>query len=54
MLGCASFRSVAGFRNILVHGYLEIDLEIVHTVLNSRLTEFITFADAVEEILDSL
>jgi len=50
----ASFRSVAGFRNILVHGYLEIDLEIVHTVLNSQLTEFITFADAVEEILDSL
>lgn len=44
----ADFRSVAGFRNILVHGYLEVDLEIVHTVLNSRLAEFISFADAVE------
>lgn len=44
----ANFRSVAGFRNILVHGYLEVDLEIVHTVLNSRLAEFISFADAVE------
>ncbi|MFZ5468995.1 MAG: type VII toxin-antitoxin system HepT family RNase toxin, partial [Myxococcota bacterium] len=28
------FRDVAGFRNILVHGYLEVDLRRVHTLLN--------------------
>ena len=48
----ASFRSVAGFRNILVHGYLEIDLEILHQVLNTRLSEFGAFANAIEEHLD--
>ena len=50
----ASFRSVAGFRNILVHGYLEIDLEILHQVLNTRLAEFGAFADSVDEHLDRL
>ena len=29
----AQFREVAGFRNILVHGYLEVDLDIVSRVL---------------------
>jgi uncharacterized protein YutE (UPF0331/DUF86 family) len=50
----ASFRSVAGFRNILVHGYLEVDLGILHSVLNTRLTEFTSFADAVEGHLERL
>ena len=50
----ATFRSVAGFRNILVHGYLEVDLEIVHGVLNGRLGEFASFADAVEQHIKRL
>ncbi len=50
----ASFRSVAGFRNILVHGYLEIDLGILHQVLNTRLSEFGAFADSIDEHLDRL
>lgn len=41
------FRSVAGFRNVLVHAYLEVDLEILHAVLNERLEDFERFADAV-------
>jgi uncharacterized protein YutE (UPF0331/DUF86 family) len=48
------FRSVAGFRNILVHGYLEVDLVILHTVLNSRLGEFSEFAEAIERHIDRL
>ena len=50
----ASFRSVAGFRNILVHGYLEVDLGILHRVLNTRLAEFGAFADSIEAHLDRL
>ena len=48
----ASFRSVAGFRNILVHGYLEVDLEILHRVLNERLSEFNEFATLVERYIE--
>lgn len=47
----AGFRSVAGFRNVLVHGYLEVDLEILHDVLNKRLEEFLAFAESVERYL---
>ncbi len=50
----AGFRSVAGFRNILVHGYLEIDVKILHRALNTRLSEFTDFADSVEEHIDRL
>ena len=42
------FRRVAGFRNVLVHGYLEVDLELVAAVLNEQLTEFDAFARHVE------
>jgi len=45
------FRSVAGFRNVLVHGYLEVDLGLVHRVLNERLRDFSEFAHYVESYL---
>lgn len=45
------FRAVAGFRNILVHGYLAVDLERVHAVLNERLDDFTAFAEHVEAFL---
>lgn len=38
------FRAVAGFRNVLVHGYLEVDLALVHRVPNERLDDFRAFA----------
>jgi uncharacterized protein YutE (UPF0331/DUF86 family) len=47
----AKFRSVAGFRNILVHGYLDVDVVLLHAALNERLTDFTTFADCVEKYL---
>jgi uncharacterized protein YutE (UPF0331/DUF86 family) len=45
------FRGVAGFCNVLVHGYLGVDLERVHTLLNSGLDDFVEFAQHVEHFL---
>lgn len=42
------FRAIAGFRNVLVHGYLEVDPGLVHRILNERLGDFEEFARHVE------
>ena len=42
------FRAVAGFRNVIVHSYLEVDLSTVHALLNERLDDFATFAAHVD------
>ncbi len=47
----ARFRAVAGFRNLLVHGYLELDLSRVHRLLNDRLDDFALFADRIRRAL---
>lgn len=47
----ARFRSVAGFRNVLVHGYLEVDVRHVHRLLNEHLEDFTDFAQSVERHL---
>lgn len=47
----ARFRSVAGLRNVLVHGYLDVDVRIVHRLLNERLEDFTEFARGVEAYL---
>jgi len=49
----ARIRPVAGFRNVIVHGYLDVDLEIVHRLLNERLEDFAEFAQRVNYYLDS-
>ncbi|MBW1881358.1 MAG: DUF86 domain-containing protein [Deltaproteobacteria bacterium] len=43
-----SFRAIAGFQNILVLGYLELDLERVQAVLQHQLEDFRSFAAHVE------
>jgi uncharacterized protein YutE (UPF0331/DUF86 family) len=48
----ARFRSVAGFRNVLVHAYLEVDPARVHAVLNERLGDFEEFARRVQAYVD--
>jgi uncharacterized protein YutE (UPF0331/DUF86 family) len=48
----ARFRAIAGFRNVLVHGYLEVDLDLVAHVLRERLGNFKEFAVLVEAYLD--
>lgn len=42
------FRGIAGFRNVLVHGYLGVDLPRMHKVLNSGLDDFADFARFIE------
>lgn len=49
----ATFRAIAGFRNVLVHAYLEVDLSIVHRLLNERLGDFSEFSRHVEAYLVS-
>ena len=49
----ARIRPVAGFRNVIVHGYLDVDLEIVHRLLNDRLDDFAEFARLVSRYLDN-
>ncbi len=46
------FRKVAGFRNVLVHAYLAVDLDIVHQLLTSGLEDFRVFAKHVQRYLD--
>ena len=48
----ARFRAIAGFRNVLVHGYLEIDLALVHRMLAERLPDFAEFARSIERYLE--
>ena len=45
------FRGIAGFRNVLVHGYLDIDIDIVAKFLNESLDDFEEFAGHVERWL---
>lgn len=49
----ARFRAVAGFRNVVVHGYLDVDLAVVHRLLNQFLDDFVEFARCVERYLKS-
>ena len=48
------FRNVAGFRNVLVHGYLDVDLDVLHALLHDRLGDFESFAGRVEAYLAGL
>ncbi len=40
-------RNMAGFRNVLVHGYDDVDLGVVHDVLERHLGDLVAFIDAV-------
>ena len=47
------FRAVAGFRNVVVHGYLEVDLQLVQRLLSERLEDFGEFARHVSAFLEA-
>ncbi len=44
-------RPMAGFRNVLVHGYLQVDLDVLERVLRERLQDLDEFARQVEAYL---
>lgn len=45
----ATLRSMAGFRNILVHGYQEVDPAIVRDIVLGRLDDLLEFVRVVRE-----
>lgn len=47
----STFRGVAGFRNVIVHGYLEVDRELLHRLLNHHLEDFESFSRQIETFL---
>ena len=40
-------KNMAGFRNILVHGYADVDLGVVRSVLELHLDDLATFVAAI-------
>jgi len=40
-----------GFRNIAVHEYQKLNWNIVWTIINERLDDFISFANNIKELL---
>ena len=42
-----TLRQMAGFRNVLVHGYQDVDLAVVRDVIESRLGDHLAFVTAV-------
>lgn len=42
-----ALRNMAGFRNVLVHGYDDVDLRVVHDVLDTHLGDLTAFISAV-------
>ena len=47
----AALRDMAGFRNILVHGYTAVDPRIVRDVVLYRLDDFIAFVTSIRSRL---
>ena len=45
-------KQMAGFRNLLVHEYAEIDLVVVYRVLQDGLADFEVFGQYIEAYLD--
>ena len=48
----APLRDMAGFRNVLVHGYDTVDLDIVRDIVEHHLDDLLQFADAIRASMD--
>lgn len=46
-------KGMAGFRNILVHEYTDVDIEVVVDVLNNSLDDFNKFAYYINDYLEN-
>ena len=44
---------MAGFRNVLVHGYQDVDLEVVRDILVNRLDDLLAFVRTIRARLTS-
>jgi uncharacterized protein YutE (UPF0331/DUF86 family) len=46
-------RDMAGFRNVLVHGYSELDLTVLERILAERLNDLLSFTAAIRGRLEA-
>jgi uncharacterized protein YutE (UPF0331/DUF86 family) len=44
---CTTLRKMAGFRNLVVHGYMAVDLAIVRSIVERNLDDLLGFATAI-------
>jgi uncharacterized protein YutE (UPF0331/DUF86 family) len=44
---CATLRKMAGFRSLVVHGYMAVDLTIVRSIAERNLDDLLAFATAI-------
>ena len=49
----APLGNMAGFRNILVHGYDDVDLAIVRDIVEHRLDDLLAFAAAIRAVISA-
>jgi len=45
---------LAGFRNVLVHIYWELDMNVIHGILQNDLRVLVTFKKIVKELLEEM
>jgi len=45
---------LAGFRNVLVHTYWELDLDVIHGILRNDLKVLMAFKKIVKELLEEM
>ena len=50
----SELRAMAGFRNVLVHGYVAVDPAIVRDVLERRVEDIEAFVQSIRERLDDV
>ena len=48
----ARLRDMAGFRNVLVHGYDTVDLRIVRDVVENRLDDLLAYVEALRSRIE--
>lgn len=48
-----SIRGMAGLRNLLVHEYARLDLTIIYSVLQNRLSDFRHFIECIKQYLET-
>lgn len=47
-----SLYAMAGFRNVLVHGYAEVDQQVVKDILENHLDDLLTYCDQIRKALE--
>ena len=45
----STLRDMAGFRNVIVHGYQDVDLGVLEDVLRNHLGDLLAFVSAIRE-----